>query len=130
MCIEGPGGQSIQPIELAGIRDPFVDEDQAWRMRTEQVDECLPRVRPGAVGVRDERKPFGTPELPGQLTPQRPHLGSIGLHGDGPGLQAVSDDDGRRRLRCGSELGVGQHALYAGKVGRGVPASEMQQGDQ
>jgi len=45
LSIERPGGESIYAVELPRVGDPFVDEDQARRLRLKQLDQPGPRAR-------------------------------------------------------------------------------------
>jgi len=128
--VERSGGQPVQAVELAGVRDPLVDQDEAWRVRPEEVHERLSRVRPGAIGVGDERMAVCAAELPGQLAPQGADVGSVGLARDGRGLEPVTDENRGRRAGRRSQLRLGEHALDARQVRGRVAGREVQQRDE
>ena len=107
--VERPAGQVIAPVELPRVGDPLVDEDQARRVSGDQGPERVGRVGPGLVGGPDDLiraarlglPARGEPELPGQLAPERPYLGPVGLACRRARLEVVPDEHGPPRGRRG-----------------------------
>ena len=92
-------------VELTRIGHPLVDQDEAGAILLEQLAQRIAGAgRPFVVGV-DAGKGRLTPELPGQLAPQRAHHGAVGLDDRVAGRDLVAHQhhaaDGRQRLGVG-----------------------------
>ena len=77
--LEGACGQVLGVVELPGVGDPLVDEDQARGVRGEHVLQGGTRVGTCAVGIGYQVVPCPAAQLPGKLTPQRVDLRTVGL---------------------------------------------------
>ena len=88
-------------MELAGVGDILVDEDQGGAVVCQQLAEGVAGVGGVLVvgahalegGARLARAAGGMAELPGKLAPQRAHLGAVGLGDWVAGRDAVADED-------------------------------------
>ena len=71
------GREAIDPVELAGVGDPLVDQDEARGVRFEELDERRARTRPSSVGFGNGVIGIPATELPCELAPDRVDLRAI-----------------------------------------------------
>ena len=77
--LEAPGGQIAAIVQLAGVGDPFVDEDDAGPEVVEQAADGVSRARPRLVGSRDPAVRIATSQLPGKFAPKGVDDGAVRL---------------------------------------------------
>jgi hypothetical protein len=74
--VEVAGWEPLGVEQLAGVRDPLVNQDQAGAVPAEQPVEVVARVGCGPVGVSDYLIAVPAAQSPGELAPQGADLGS------------------------------------------------------
>ena len=99
--LEGAGGQVAFVVQLAGVGDILVDQDQGRAVVCQQLTEGVAGV--GGVLVvgahafvgsaRFAVAASGMAQLPGKLAPQSAHLGAVRLGDWVAGRDAVADED-------------------------------------
>ena len=79
-CVSNvPAGRSAVGVQLPGVGDPFVDQDQAGAVLVEQFLERVAGVRGVLVVLLDELVAFLAAKLPGDLAPEGADDGPVGL---------------------------------------------------
>ncbi len=116
--LEATRRQVALVMELARVGDPLVDQDQAWPVLGQELAQRVAGTGCTLVIRGDAGVPGGTPQLPGQLTPQRPHERPVRLgHGIARGDFVADEDDApRRRQLCGA--GCPQRVVDARQLAR------------
>jgi len=99
MRVERPGRERVVGVELTGVRDPLVDQDQAGAVALKQLAKRISGTRARAVGVGEERVGFGAAELPGQLAPHGADRDPVGLLLGLAGLELVADEHDPANVR-------------------------------
>ena len=77
--LERSGGQIRRGVQLAGIGDPFVDQDQAGAILVEEFLQRIAGVGGVLVVLFDELVAFLAAELPGDFAPEGADDGPVGL---------------------------------------------------
>ena len=99
--LEGAGGQVAFVVQLAGVGDILVDQDQGWAVVCQQLTEGVAGIGGFLVvgahafvgSARLALAAGGMAELPGKLAPQSAHLGAVRLGYRVAGGDAVADED-------------------------------------
>ena len=77
--LERSGGQIRRGVQLAGIGDPFVDQEQAGAILVEEFLQRIAGVGSALVVFFDELVAFLAAELPGDFAPEGADDGPVGL---------------------------------------------------
>ena len=93
-CVSNdPPGRSASSVKLACVRHPLVDQDQRWAKLPEYLVDLVAGVRARLVSRPHQLVGRAPTQLPRQLAPQRPDLGTVVLHERRPGRDLVADQD-------------------------------------
>ena len=106
-------GQVVLVVELARIRDPFVDQHDAWAVCVEQFAEPIPGIGGVFVVGPDAFVGFLAAQLPGQFAPQRAHHGSVSFRVRVAGGYFVAYQHDALRFGQVREAGFSQQVVHA-----------------
>ena len=96
-----PAGRSSLVVQLAGVGDPLVDQDQGRAVVGQQLTQHVAGIGGALVvgahplkgSARRGRAAGAMAQLPGKLAPQRAYLRAVRLGDRVAGRDAVADED-------------------------------------
>ena len=111
-----PAGKIALVVQLTRVRDPLVDQNQAWTVLDEQLAQHVARARRLLIIFRDAVERLLAAKLPGQFAPQRMDHRAIRFRCRISWGDLVADEDHALHFRQALRTGFAHHRIDTGQV--------------
>ena len=131
MRFEISGGKIALFVQLAGVSDPFVNQNQAGRIHVEQFPQRVAGIRGAFVIEPDALVGVASAKLPRQFAPERPRDRAVGLDARIAGRNLIPHQHHAPHLwqrRLPAVLQQFVHSVQAAEADAGKEVIERQHG--